>query len=82
MMNSSNMKLVVILTLIFIATLFLIQNTQVVNINILVWTYYMSVSLVVVSTLIVGILVGWFFNSYLNHKKKKKSDNENYIEPD
>jgi uncharacterized integral membrane protein len=82
MMNSSNLKLVVILTLIFIATLFLIQNTQVVNINILVWTYYMSVSLVVVSTLIVGILVGWFFNSYLSHKKKKQSDNENYIETD
>lgn len=72
-MNSSNLKLVAILTLIFIATLFLIQNTQVVNINIFIWTYAMSVSIVVVSTLIIGVLVGWFLKSYLNHKKKKLS---------
>lgn len=70
-MNNANFKLVLILTLVFFATLFLIQNTQVVDINILIWTYSMSVSLVVVSILLTGILVGWFLKSYSVHKKKK-----------
>lgn len=80
-MNNANFKLVAILTLIFLATLFLIQNTQVANINILIWTYSMSVSLVVVSILLIGVLVGWFLKSYSVHKKKKATkimqENEN-----
>ncbi len=69
-MNSPNFKLIAILTVIFMATLFLIQNTQVADINILIWTYSMSVSLVIVSILLIGILVGWGLKSYSVHKKK------------
>ncbi len=72
-LNNSNFKLFVILTLIIIATIFLIQNTQVVNINLLLWTYSISVSLAIVSMLIIGILVGWFLKSYFAHKKKRLS---------
>ncbi len=74
--NNSNFKLVLILSLIAIATLFLVQNTQVVNINFLLWSYSISVSLAIVSMLIVGILVGWFSKSYIAHKKKKLSKDE------
>ena len=70
-LNNSNFKLFVILTLVIIATIFLVQNTQVVNINLLLWTYSISVSLAIVSMLIIGILVGWFLKSYLAHKKKE-----------
>ncbi|MDA3814773.1 MAG: lipopolysaccharide assembly protein LapA domain-containing protein [Patescibacteria group bacterium] len=66
-----------ILSLILIATLFLIQNTQVANITLLFWTYSLSVSLVVVLMLLIGILVGWFSKSYLDFKKKKNIKQEN-----
>ncbi|PIQ10071.1 MAG: hypothetical protein COW71_03765 [Ignavibacteriales bacterium CG18_big_fil_WC_8_21_14_2_50_31_20] len=75
-LNNPNFKLIIILALIFITTIFLLQNTQVVNINVLIWTYYMSVSLIVISMLIVGTLFGWFMKSYVNHKKKKKAEKQ------
>ncbi len=73
-MNNSNFKLIIILVLILVATLFLVQNTQVVNISVIFWTYSMSVSIVVVSMLIVGILIGWFLKSYITYKNKKVTD--------
>jgi len=79
-LNNPNFKLIIILSLIFITTVFLLQNTQVVNINVLIWTYYMSVSLIVISMLIVGILFGWFMKSYVNHKKKKKVEKQHVEE--
>jgi uncharacterized integral membrane protein len=60
--------------LIFLATLFLIQNTQVVDINVLVWTYSMSASIIVVSMLLLGVLIGWFLKSYVAYKTKKVTD--------
>ncbi len=73
-MKNSNFKLVFILVLIFLATLFLIQNTQVVDINVLVWTYSMSASIIVVSMLLLGVLIGWFLKSYVAYKTKKVTD--------
>ncbi len=73
-MNNSNFKLIIILILILVATLFLVQNTQVVNISVIFWTYSMSVSIVVVSMLIVEILIGWFLKSYISYKNKKNRD--------
>ena len=70
-MNSSNFKLIFILILIFIATLFIGQNTQIVTVNLLLKTYSMSVAIVVVSMLLIGILVGWFFKGNNNSKEKK-----------
>ncbi len=79
-MNNSNFKLVFILTLILVAALFLVQNTQVVNINVIFWSYSMSVSIVVVSMLILGILIGWFLKSYISYKSKKSIEPEKNIE--
>jgi len=70
-LNSSNFKLIFILILIFIATLFIGQNTQIVTVNLLLKTYSMSVAIVVVSMLLIGILVGWFFKGNNNSKEKK-----------
>jgi len=75
-MNNVNIKLIFLLLLVFAATLFLIQNTHVAKINILFWSYSMSVSLVIISMLIIGILFGWFLKSYINHKQKKKAIKE------
>lgn len=70
-MNNSNFKLIIILILILATILFLVQNTQVVNITVIFWTYSISVSIVVVSMLIVGILIGWFLKSYTSYKNRK-----------
>ncbi len=78
-LNNSNIKLISILTLILIATLFLVQNTQVVNIDFLFWTYSASVSVTIVVILLIGILVGWFSKGYINHKKKKSVEKQKEI---
>ena len=70
-MNSSNFKLIFILILIFISTLFIGQNTQEVTVNLLFQTYSTSVAIVVVSMLLIGILVGWFFKGNNNSNKKE-----------
>ncbi len=79
-MNSSNIKLIIILFLILVASVFLAQNTQVVNISIIFWKYSLSVSIVIVSMLIVGILIGWFLKSYISYKNNKlKGQDEDIV---
>lgn len=73
-MNIQSLKLSASLVLIVLATIFLIQNTQVVQINILFWTIAMSASIMVVMLLVIGILIGWFLNGYLSNKKNKDSN--------
>ena len=73
-MSIQNIKLSTTLILVICATVFLIQNTQVVDINVLFWTISMSGSIMVVSLLIIGFLIGWFLNGYLSNKKNKVSE--------
>lgn len=73
-MNIQSFKLSASLVLIVLATIFLIQNTQVVQINILFWPIAMSASIMVVMLLVIGILIGWFLNGYLSNKKNKDSN--------
>ncbi len=73
-MSIQNIKLSTSLILVILATVFLIQNTQVVDINILFWQISMSGAIMVVSLLIIGILIGWFLNGYLSNKKNKDSE--------
>lgn|GEM_PF-3052433 len=70
-MNSSNFNFIVVLILVFVTTVFLLQNTQVINVNVLVWTYYTSVAIIIISMLFTGILFGWFMKGYSYHKNKK-----------
>lgn len=73
-MNIQSFKLSTSLVLIVLATIFLIQNTQVVQINIIFWAISMSTSIMVVMLLVSGILIGWFLNGYLSNKKEKDSN--------
>ena len=73
-MNIQSFKLSTSLVLIVLATIFLIQNTQVVQISILFWPISMSASIMVVMLLVIGILIGWFLNGYLSNKKSKDSN--------
>jgi len=73
-MNLQSFKLSTSLVLLVLATIFLIQNTQVVQISIIFWSISMSAAIMVVTLLVVGILIGWFLNGYLSNKKEKDSN--------
>lgn len=73
-MSIQNIKLSTTLVLVILATIFLIQNTQVIEINIIFWTISMSGAIMVVSLLVIGILIGWFLKGYLAHKNIKDSE--------
>ena len=73
-MNIQSYKLSTSLVLIILATVFLIQNTQVIQINVLFWTFSMSASIMVVMLLVTGILIGWFLYGYLYNKKSREVD--------
>ena len=73
-MNIQSYKLSTSLVLIILATVFLIQNTQVIQINVLFWTFSMSAAIMVVMLLVTGILIGWFLYGYLSNKKNKEAD--------
>ena len=72
-MDKQSFKLSSLLVLIVVAAIFLIQNTQVVQINIIFWAISMSAAIMVVMLLVIGILIGWFLKGYLAYKKEKDS---------
>jgi uncharacterized integral membrane protein len=75
-MDKQSFKLSSLLVLIVIVAIFLIQNTQVVQINLLLWNISMSAAILVVMLLVIGILIGWFLKGYLAHKKRKEQETE------
>ena len=66
-----NYKLVTVLTLAGLAVLFIIQNVTVVEIKFLFWSLQMSRALLMFGLLTIGVLIGWFLHSYLNHRRIK-----------
>lgn len=65
-----NFKLVLSLTLIGLAVVFIIQNVTVVEIRFLIWTLSMSRSLLMFLLLAIGVLAGWLLHSYAMHRRK------------
>lgn len=66
-----NYKLTIILFLAGLVVLFIIQNVAVVEIKFLFWSIRMSRSLMMFFLLAIGIVIGWFLNNYLVHKKER-----------
>ena len=65
------MKILLILTLVIIAAVFITQNVIVVEVNLLFWRVSLSLALLIVFNLLLGFLLGWFIKSYSNYKKSK-----------
>ena len=71
-------KFISLLILLALVAVFTFQNTEVVEVNFLFWSISMSISLVLLTALFSGIIVGLFV-SFLNIRRKnkrKKGDNE------
>ncbi len=61
--------LMLILALAGIALLFILQNVAAVDVNFLFWTVSMSRSLLIVLTLAIGFLLGWFVRLYFSYRQ-------------
>lgn len=57
--GSMSKKNIVFVILIALVVVFVIQNTQVVEVRLLAWTVSMSRALMVLVTLLIGIIAGW-----------------------
>lgn len=66
-----NTKLILTLTLIGLAVVFIVQNVAVVEIHFLFWQISMSRSLFMFFLLAIGIIAGWLAHSYYIHHKKQ-----------
>lgn len=56
--------LVIVAVLAVLAAIFTVQNVAAVDVNFLFWTVSMSRSLLIIFTLVIGFLLGWFLHSY------------------
>jgi len=66
-------KIIGILLLLALVALFTFQNTAVADIRFFMWTVSMSVSLMLLSSLFSGIVIGLFF-SFLNTWRKNRRE--------
>ncbi|MFH2012128.1 MAG: LapA family protein [Pseudomonadota bacterium] len=67
-MNAKNVKNIIILVVVLLFVIFLLQNTEVVDVQVLFWQISMSRIVLLFSTLIVGLIAGWFLR-VLTYKK-------------
>jgi uncharacterized integral membrane protein len=65
--------LIVILALSGVAVIFIIQNVAAVDVNFLFWTISMSRALLIIFTLAIGFLLGWFLHTYYSYRNAKLS---------
>lgn len=63
-------KLIAVLVLAGLALLFIVQNVAGMEIQFLFWSIQMPRSLMIFLVLGVGILIGWFLNSFLAYRKR------------
>ena len=64
-------NLVLVLALAAIALVFIIQNVPAVDVTFLLWTVSMSRALLIIITLAVGFLLGWFLHGYYAYRSRQ-----------
>jgi len=65
-----NLKLFAIMALISLATIFIVQNTDIVELRFLFWQVDMSRALMFVFLTLIGVVIGWFLHSHMLHKEQ------------
>lgn len=64
--------LVMVVVLAVLAAIFTVQNVAAVDVNFLFWTVSMSRSLLIIFTLVIGFLLGWFLHSYHAYRSARR----------
>ena len=68
----SHLYLILIITLAGFALLFTVQNVAAVDVTFLVWTISMSRALLILFTLSIGFLLGWFLHTYYAYRSASR----------
>ncbi|MDP1708163.1 MAG: LapA family protein [Gammaproteobacteria bacterium] len=63
-------KLILMLVLVSLVAVFIVQNTTVVEVRLLLWTVAMSRALLILGVLIVGMLLGAFLYSHIVRRRR------------
>ena len=72
-----NLYLALVLALAGVALIFTVQNVAAVDVTFLVWTISMSRALLILFTLSIGFLLGWFLHAYYAYRNaSRKSEGE------
>ncbi len=72
-----NLYLALVLALAGVALIFTVQNVAAVDVTFLVWTISMSRALLILITLSIGFLLGWFLHAYYAYRHtSRKSEGE------
>jgi uncharacterized integral membrane protein len=72
-----NLYLALVLVLSGVALIFTVQNVAAVDVTFLVWTISMSRALLILFTLSIGFLLGWFLHAYYVYRRtSRKSEDE------
>lgn len=66
-----NIKLTLILVLSGIVLIFVTQNIAAVEVTFLLWSISLSRALLIFFSLAIGILIGWFLRSYMEHSRSQ-----------
>jgi len=64
-----SLKLYTGLSLLILVVIFTIQNTEMVQINFLIWDFSISRALMIFLVLSIGILVGWFAANHYSQNR-------------
>ena len=67
-------KLAISLVLALLAFVFITQNTETVQVRVLLWSIEMSLVLLVFIMLAAGAIIGWFLNSYLRFTSRRQQN--------
>lgn len=71
-------KTIVFIVLAILIVIFTIQNSQVVDIQFFLWKATISRALMLLSTLFIGIILGWLltWTGYSRRRRKEKGEQE------
>ena len=64
-------KLILVLVIAGLAVIFITQNVAAVDVTFLLWSISLSRALLIFFVLIIGLVLGWFLNSYFVYRKTK-----------
>jgi len=67
-------KVIIIIVLSIITLLFIFLNTEVVGINFIIGSFEMSKIVLILFSLVIGLIIGYFLGNLFEIKKKEKSE--------
>ncbi len=68
-----NTKLVITIVLLILAAVIIFQNTDLVNLKMLFWSFQASLIILLILVFIIGIIIGYFLPKIMGESKTKNS---------